>query len=208
MSPPESDAEMRKSLSAIGLAKDSMVVLDNAVGAIDFPSLDAVLTSREFRTRRLGANTADANMHIWFDAVIFITGSNLRFPTKSIARWTLRIRITTAERHPERRKVFKHGMGLLDHSVPHADSRPRRLADADFLFLRHQGSTRRQLNSRAANIKTPRLASVRPQSPTYVSSFRTAPRRTGRAHQRQAPSRREAASPCDQPAPCPCCRSP
>lgn len=101
---PEGDAELRKRILGLLLDGDPIVVLDNAKVPIDFPSLDALLTGREWKDRILGrtSNAKLPNETLWA-----VTGNNLEFGSDTIRR-TLRIRLESKLENPQDRRGFRH----------------------------------------------------------------------------------------------------
>ncbi len=99
------DDEFRKRITAILLAGDPLVLIDNAAGVLGCASLDALLTSTTWTDRLLGKTEMTKVLparSIWI-----ATGNNLQFAADT-ARRTLRIRIESPLENPEERTGFKH----------------------------------------------------------------------------------------------------
>ena len=96
--------EMRKRITALAIAGDRLVLLDNLTGQIRNPVLDAALTSETWQDRLLGVNrTISAPMlMVWY-----ASGNNCSLFSDT-ARRTCRIRLESPEENPERRDNFRH----------------------------------------------------------------------------------------------------
>lgn len=88
---PESEAEMKKSITAILSAPGSVIYFDNARGKMSYPSFEALLTADRWSSRILGSSrTVDlANDRVWA-----ITSNNADVGG-DLTRRALRIRIRT-----------------------------------------------------------------------------------------------------------------
>ena len=101
------DNELRKRITAILLAGEAMVLLDNVSGKLGCSSLDALLTARTWQDRLLGISKLTTELPattIWV-----ATGNNLIL-NGDTARRTLLARIESPLEHPELRYVgeFAH----------------------------------------------------------------------------------------------------
>jgi hypothetical protein len=105
MTAPKDDEEARKRITAIAIAGEPMVLIDNIGGALGSASLDAALTATAWTDRRLGASEMVCNIPL--NTVWFATGNNLMLQADT-ARRTLHIRIETPEENPEERQGFRH----------------------------------------------------------------------------------------------------
>lgn len=122
------DEEMSKRITALALAGDRLVLLDNVVGTLGCASLDAALTGPTWKSRILGRseNTADLPLTITW----FATGNNVMLAADT-ARRTLHIRLDARHENPEDRSDFVH-RDLLAH----VRSSRSRLAGAALTILR------------------------------------------------------------------------
>ncbi|OGT57702.1 MAG: hypothetical protein A3E01_02895 [Gammaproteobacteria bacterium RIFCSPHIGHO2_12_FULL_63_22] len=99
------DDEMRKRITAIALAGDRTVMIDNVSGPLGCPSLDAALTSTVWVDRVLGKSentNALPLLTVWY-----ATGNNVEV-RGDLARRTLHIRLESPEENPEERQDFAH----------------------------------------------------------------------------------------------------
>jgi len=115
------DAEMDKRITALALAGDQAVLIDNVVGELGCASLDAALTSTAYRGRILGKSemTPHMPMHIvwWATGNGVIVGADL-------ARRALLVRLEPQCEHPEERTGPRPGVAwkyprLLQHVREH-----------------------------------------------------------------------------------------
>jgi hypothetical protein len=104
MSAPSADDEWRKRITAIALAAEPIVVIDNVNGVLGGPSLDAALTSTRWADRLLGVNET---ISVPMTTVWLTTGNNLRL-SKDTSRRTAHIRLHSLLEHPEERTDFLH----------------------------------------------------------------------------------------------------
>lgn len=103
--PPSSDeSEQRKVITSIVLAGHGAVLIDNVVGTIGGPSLDAALTSDVWQDRLLGGNRA---IRLPMRVLFFATGNNLQL-VGDLARRCLYVRLETHHERPEERNDFQH----------------------------------------------------------------------------------------------------
>jgi hypothetical protein len=104
MSAPSADDEWRKRITAIALAAEPIVVIDNVAGVLGGPSLDAALTSTRWADRLLGVNET---ISVPLTTVWLTTGNNLRL-SKDTSRRTAHIRLHSLLENPEERTDFLH----------------------------------------------------------------------------------------------------
>jgi hypothetical protein len=96
--------EMRKVITALAVAGERLVLLDNLDGVIGDSSLDAALTATEWTDRLLGYTQivkAPLLMTWW------ATGNNI-MTAADTSRRVLPIRLQSAEEHPEKREGFRN----------------------------------------------------------------------------------------------------
>jgi hypothetical protein len=98
------DDEMRKSITSAVKAGDRLIVLDNVVGTLGCPALDAALTCTRWRDRQLGSNSL---IDLAMDATWCATGNNVVLKG-DLARRVLHVRLNSPEEHPEDRTGFRH----------------------------------------------------------------------------------------------------
>lgn len=93
------DTEMDKRISALGIAGDAMVLIDNIAGKLASPSLDAALTSTSYQGRLLGKSemTTLSMKIVWF-----ATGNGLTIGADT-SRRALFARLEPQCAHPEDR---------------------------------------------------------------------------------------------------------
>jgi hypothetical protein len=96
--------EMRKKITAIALAGDPMVLLDNLEGKFGNGVLDRVLTATSWSDRVLGVSKIiDARLlTVWY-----ATGNNVTLGADSVRR-VIQIRLDVLDENPEVRTGFKH----------------------------------------------------------------------------------------------------
>jgi hypothetical protein len=105
MSAPSSDEEFRKRITAMALAGDSAVLIDNIAGSLGCASLDAALTATTWSDRRLQRSEMVSNIPLsmtWFG-----TGNNIILRGDT-ARRTSHIRLESRQENPEERADFQH----------------------------------------------------------------------------------------------------
>ncbi len=105
MSLPRDDDEFRKRITAIAVAGEPLILIDNIVGTLGSASLDAALTATSWSDRILG-QTAMASCVPLF-ATWYATGNNIVLAADT-ARRTLHIRLESPEENPEERSGFRH----------------------------------------------------------------------------------------------------
>jgi hypothetical protein len=100
------DDEVRKRLLAHALAGDGAVLIDNvpAATAVGWPSLDMALTAPEIMDRVLSESRRVVAPNM---LTLIVTGNNLSLRGDT-ARRMLRIRLESADEHPEDRSIFAH----------------------------------------------------------------------------------------------------
>lgn len=96
--------EMRKKITSIVMAGDSVVLLDNIAGAFGNESLDRALTSTRWKDRVLKTNT---QVDLPLCTVWFGTGNNVVVGADT-ARRIVHVRLDVLEERPEERCDFKH----------------------------------------------------------------------------------------------------
>ena len=104
MSMPEEDDEMRKRITALVLEGDPAICLDNITKPILLPSLDAVITSTQWKDRMLGQTTSVQAPH---RATWWLTGNNIVLGG-DLGRRTIHVRLESTMENPEERSGFKH----------------------------------------------------------------------------------------------------
>lgn len=97
--------ELTKSITAIAITGERLVLLDNIVGSFGNSALDAALTSTVWRDRVLGENR-QISLPLW--AVWFATANNVVL-VGDIGRRIVPIRLHAREEFPDQRHDFKHG---------------------------------------------------------------------------------------------------
>lgn len=107
----DDDTEMDKRITSLALAGEQVVLIDNIVGKLDSPPLDAAVTSDSYRGRVLGKTEMTAAMPM--KIVWWATGNGLIIGADT-ARRSLLSRLETSADHPEDRtgprpgQVWKH----------------------------------------------------------------------------------------------------
>jgi putative DNA primase/helicase len=99
------DIEMDKRISALAIAGDSMVLLDNVVGKLASPPLDAAVTSTWYQGRLLGKSEMTS---LSMKAVWFVTGNGIIIGADT-ARRALLIRLEPQCDYPEDRTGPRQG---------------------------------------------------------------------------------------------------
>ena len=103
---PRSDEEFRKRITAIALAADPVMLIDNVVGDVNLPSFDAVLTAPVWTDRVLGMSTMTGAMPL--TTCWFMTGNNVSLGGDTIRR-SMHCRLESKLERPEERPDFQHG---------------------------------------------------------------------------------------------------
>ncbi len=101
---PGDDDEMRKRITAILLAGDETVLIDNATHGIGGSALDELLTAEVWRDRVLGKS--EMTQELPATTVWSVTGNNLSVIGDCVRR-VMPIRIESREERPETRTGFK-----------------------------------------------------------------------------------------------------
>jgi len=117
----ESD-EMRKKLTAIAIAGDRLILLDNLEGVFGNDALDRALTSTRWKDRILGTNDL---VDLPLIPAWYATGNNVQVAADTTRR-IIHIRLDCLQERPEDRTGFKHA-NLLEWVDQH---RPRLLTAA------------------------------------------------------------------------------
>ncbi|HOD81763.1 MAG: hypothetical protein BWX88_03439 [Planctomycetes bacterium ADurb.Bin126] len=114
--------EMRKRITAIAIAGDRMILLDNLEGAFGNDALDRALTSTRWKDRVLGKSQ---EMDLPLLPCWYATGNNVSVAADT-ARRVIHVRLDVLEERPEERTGFKHP----NLSAWIAENRPRLLSAA------------------------------------------------------------------------------
>jgi hypothetical protein len=122
MSRPHNDDEIRKQITSLVIFGDSLVLIDNVVGQLGGPSLDAALTATVWRDRVLGVSRM---VELPLSIIWYATGNNVVL-TSDTARRTCPIRLHSRHECPDKRDDFK--IPRLEHFV--RMQRPHLLAKA------------------------------------------------------------------------------
>lgn len=104
LAPCRDDDEMRKRITAIAMRGDPLILLDNVVGELGTPSLDAALTSTAWTDRILG-QTSQVTIPLY--ATWVATGNNIILAADTTRR-VCHIRLSSSEERPEERTGFQH----------------------------------------------------------------------------------------------------
>lgn len=96
--------EMRKRITALALAGDQVVLLDNIAGEFGNAAIDAALTSTVWQDRILGRSEV---VKLPLTATWFGTGNNVVVGADTPRR-VIHIRLDVMEEHPENRTDFRH----------------------------------------------------------------------------------------------------
>jgi hypothetical protein len=99
------DEEVRKRITAIALAGEPLILLDNVAGVLGSPSLDAALTATSWSDRLLGRTEMASGIPLF--STWFATGNNIALLADT-ARRTVHIRLESPEESPEERTGFRH----------------------------------------------------------------------------------------------------
>lgn len=101
---PESQEEWKKSMLAIAIAADPIILIDNITRQLRSDALDAVLTGTSYRERVLGRNeelTLDVR-------TLFIATANNASLSPDLVRRALHVRLEGDTERPESRTGFTH----------------------------------------------------------------------------------------------------
>lgn len=96
--------EMRKRITAIAIAGDRMILLDNLLGQFGNDALDRALTSTRWKDRILGKSQ---EVDLPLIPVWYATGNNVAVAADT-ARRIIHIRLDVLDEHPEQRTGFRH----------------------------------------------------------------------------------------------------
>lgn len=105
MSLPRDDEEFRKRITALAMAAEPLILIDNIVGTLGSPSLDAALTGTSWSDRILGESAMASGLPLY--ATWYATGNNVILAA-DISRRTLHIRLESDQEDPEERADFHH----------------------------------------------------------------------------------------------------
>lgn len=104
MAPVEDDAEQRKRITALAIEGATLVLIDNIVGNLGGPSMDAALTATEWSDRILGSSTT---VKLPLAITWYATGNNVAL-VGDMQRRVLHVRLESPEANPEDRVGFRH----------------------------------------------------------------------------------------------------
>lgn len=96
--------EMRKKITALAIAGDRMILLDNLEGSFGNDALDRALTTTRWKDRILGKSE---QVELPLLPVWYGTGNNVQVAADTTRR-IIHIRLDVLEEHPEDRTDFKH----------------------------------------------------------------------------------------------------
>lgn len=113
---PETDDEMRKRLTAIALAGDRLMLIDNVASTFGGPSLDAALTSTTWQDRILAQSKMTPELPMF--TVFYATGNNFAF-RGDVVRRINPTRLESKDERPEERTDFKIKGDLLRYVQEH-----------------------------------------------------------------------------------------
>jgi hypothetical protein len=106
MSLPRDDDETRKRITALAVAGEPEILIDNLpAGGFGSPSLDAALTATSWSDRILGQTAMVSGVPLY--ATWYATGNNVIL-VGDTARRVVHIRLESAEENPEQRSGFHH----------------------------------------------------------------------------------------------------
>ena len=110
---PPKDEEMAKTVTAVALAGDRMILLDNidASTPLGCASLDAALTATSWRSRILGISQMTPDLPLF--VTWYASGNNVTL-RGDVHRRVIPCRLESGEEHPEQRSGFKYA-DLLGH---------------------------------------------------------------------------------------------
>jgi hypothetical protein len=104
MTMPREDSEVRKRITAIAIAGEQIILLDNVTGNFGSQSLDAAITARTWSDRILGSSEMTTlPLYVTWHG----TGNNVQFQADT-ARRVCHIRLESPEENPEERSGFSH----------------------------------------------------------------------------------------------------
>lgn len=105
MSQPKDDDECRKRITAVAVAGETLMLLDNLDRMLGNASLDAALTATSWTDRILGTSEMASGTPLF--ATWYATGNNVIMAADT-ARRTVHIRLESPEENPEEREGFHH----------------------------------------------------------------------------------------------------
>ena len=105
MAAPSDDDEFRKRITALALAAEPLVLIDNVATALGGPAIDAALTATAWSDRMLGQSKMVTGLPLTM--TWFATGNNVVLMADT-ARRTLHIRLESPHENPEERSGFRH----------------------------------------------------------------------------------------------------
>ncbi len=105
MTAPRDDDEFRKRITALAVAAEPIILIDNAVGLLGSASLDAALTGTTWTDRILGRSEMVCAVPLI--ATWLATANNASLGADT-ARRVLHVRLESPEEKPEERSGFKH----------------------------------------------------------------------------------------------------
>jgi hypothetical protein len=106
MSLPHDDDETRKRITALAIAGEPLILVDNLpAGGFGSPSLDAALTATSWSDRILGQTAMASGIPLY--ATWYATGNNVIL-VGDTARRVVHIRLESPEENPEERADFHH----------------------------------------------------------------------------------------------------
>jgi hypothetical protein len=105
MSLPRDDDEFRKRITALAVAGESHILIDNVAGSFGSPSLDAALTATSWSDRILGQTAMASNVPLY--ATWYATGNNIVL-VGDTARRVVYVRLESPLENPEGRADFHH----------------------------------------------------------------------------------------------------
>jgi hypothetical protein len=105
MSLPRDDDEFRKRITALAMAAEPLILIDNISGTLGSPSLDAALTATTWSDRILGETAMASGLPLY--ATWYATGNNVILGADT-SRRTLHIRLESDQERPEERTDFHH----------------------------------------------------------------------------------------------------
>lgn len=105
MAAPNDDDEFRKRITALALAAEPLVLIDNVATALGGPAIDAALTATAWSDRMLGQSKMVTGLPLTM--TWFATGNNVILLADT-ARRTLHIRLESPDENPEERSGFRH----------------------------------------------------------------------------------------------------
>lgn len=108
--------EMRKRITAIAIAGDRMVLLDNLEGAFGNDAIDRALTTTYWKDRLLGRSE---EVELPLLPTWYATGNNVQVAADT-ARRLIHIRLDVLDENPEERRGFRHTnlMAWIDANRP------------------------------------------------------------------------------------------